>query len=215
MPWCPRAHRWCDLRRTVRATWYSAFRKIGSPCCARCSAKRERCRYCCGPIGQRPLPRRCARCAASADTASRTFLVKADVGRAVVRLGQTATVRVAAPAIGNASIRAASRRRRRAAGDQCGVGARPQQHDRKPQPVQVAGADGNDVLIAGGLSEGQIVITAGTHVLTAGSEGAALSGSEGRTRIGHGALNATIRSCRPRPTADRPRARASTSRAGR
>lgn len=107
---------------------------------------------------------------ASADTASRTFLVKADVGRAVVRLGQTATVRVAAPAIGNVSIRVPLP----AIVEQQGTSA-VWVLDRnsmtvKPQPVQVAGADGNDVLIAGGLSEGQIVITAGTHVLLPGQK---------------------------------------------
>jgi multidrug efflux system membrane fusion protein len=40
----------------------------------------------------------------------------------------------------------------------------------KPHRVQVAGAEGNDVLIAGGLAEGQTVVTAGTHVLTSGQK---------------------------------------------
>ena len=38
------------------------------------------------------------------------------------------------------------------------------------QPVQVAGADGNDVVIAGGLEPGQIVVTAGVHVLNPGQK---------------------------------------------
>jgi uncharacterized protein YPO0396 len=38
------------------------------------------------------------------------------------------------------------------------------------QPVQVAGADGNDALIAGGLASGQTVVTAGTHVLLPGQK---------------------------------------------
>ena len=35
----------------------------------------------------------------------------------------------------------------------------------RAQPVQVAGADGNDAVITGGLQAGQVVVTAGVHVL--------------------------------------------------
>ena len=38
------------------------------------------------------------------------------------------------------------------------------------QPVVVAGADGNLVVIAGGLAPGQVVVTAGVHVLTEGQK---------------------------------------------
>jgi len=38
----------------------------------------------------------------------------------------------------------------------------------KPQPVQIAGADGNLVLVNSGVQPGQEVVTAGVHVLTAG-----------------------------------------------
>ena len=38
----------------------------------------------------------------------------------------------------------------------------------KAQPVQVAGADANSALIAGGLAAGAEVVTAGVHVLTEG-----------------------------------------------
>ena len=38
----------------------------------------------------------------------------------------------------------------------------------KAQPVQVAGADANAALIAGGLAPGAEVVTAGVHVLTEG-----------------------------------------------
>jgi multidrug efflux pump subunit AcrA (membrane-fusion protein) len=40
----------------------------------------------------------------------------------------------------------------------------------KTVPVRVAGAEGNDVVIADGLRPGQRVVTAGTHVLTPGQK---------------------------------------------
>jgi multidrug efflux pump subunit AcrA (membrane-fusion protein) len=40
----------------------------------------------------------------------------------------------------------------------------------KPQPIQVAGADGNSVLVSEGLTPGQTVVTAGVHVLTPGQK---------------------------------------------
>jgi multidrug efflux system membrane fusion protein len=40
----------------------------------------------------------------------------------------------------------------------------------RQQPVTVAGADGNQVLIAQGLKPGDEVVTAGTHVLTPGQK---------------------------------------------
>ncbi|MFO1297640.1 MAG: hypothetical protein U1F25_15015 [Rubrivivax sp.] len=40
----------------------------------------------------------------------------------------------------------------------------------KVQPVSVAGADGNDVIVASGLQPGQRVVTAGVHVLTPGQK---------------------------------------------
>jgi multidrug efflux pump subunit AcrA (membrane-fusion protein) len=40
----------------------------------------------------------------------------------------------------------------------------------QPQTVQVAGADGNDAVITAGLAAGQIVVTAGVHVLNPGQK---------------------------------------------
>ena len=40
----------------------------------------------------------------------------------------------------------------------------------KAQPIQVAGADGNTVVVTGGLSPGQRVVSAGVHVLTSGQK---------------------------------------------
>ena len=36
------------------------------------------------------------------------------------------------------------------------------------QPIQVAGADGNDAVVASGLQPGDVVVKAGVHVLTPG-----------------------------------------------
>jgi len=40
----------------------------------------------------------------------------------------------------------------------------------RAQPVLVAGAEGNQVVVAGGLSPGQQVVSAGVHVLTPGQK---------------------------------------------
>lgn len=115
------------------------------------------------------LPATVREVAAAADPATRTFLVKADLGTAPVLLGQTVTALVQAPV-------------------QAGVNKLPlsavlQQQgntavwlvDRatmtvKLQPVAVGGADGNSVVIVGGLQPGQIVVTAGVHVLSPGQQ---------------------------------------------
>jgi membrane fusion protein, multidrug efflux system len=115
------------------------------------------------------LPATVREVAAAADPTTRTFLVKADVGPAALQLGQTVTALVALP--------------RRDAAARLPLSAVMQQQgqpavwllDRntmtvKIQPVVVAGADGNAVLVASGLSAGQTVVTAGVHTLTAGQK---------------------------------------------
>ncbi len=107
--------------------------------------------------------------AAAADPATRTFLVKADLGNAPVQLGQTVAVLLELP--------------RREGINRLPLTALMQQQgqtavwllDRstmtvKVQPVQVAGADGNTVVVAAGLSPGQTVVTAGVHTLTPGQK---------------------------------------------
>ena len=108
--------------------------------------------------------------AAAADAVTRTFAVKADIGSDPrIRLGQTATVMLPLP-------------------PRPGVLALPLsavfEHQGKssvwlldratmtvrPQPVEVAGAEGNRVLIGSGLSAGQTVVSAGVHTLTAGQK---------------------------------------------
>lgn len=40
----------------------------------------------------------------------------------------------------------------------------------RAQPIEVAGAEGNQVLVAGGLAAGQLVVSAGVHVLSPGQK---------------------------------------------
>lgn len=111
--------------------------------------------------------------AAAADVATRTFLVKADVqvpaGMAAPKLGQTATVILAGPPVSSVI--------------KLPMTALLQQQGRnmvwvldagtmtvKLQPVTVAGAEGNSLLVSSGLAAGQEVVTAGVHVLTPGQK---------------------------------------------
>lgn len=116
-----------------------------------------------------PLPATVREVAAAADAATRTFLVKADVGAAALQLGQTVTALVELP--------------RREAAALLPLSAVMQQQGRtavwlldratmtvKVQPVVVAGADGNAVVVASGLEAGQTVVTAGVHTLTPGQK---------------------------------------------
>lgn len=107
--------------------------------------------------------------AAAADPATRTFLVRADIGRTDLRLGQTATVLVAQTALpgviklpltavfeqgGKASVWLVDRSAMTV----------------RAQPIVVAGAEGNLVVVASGLRPGQAVVTAGVHTLASGQK---------------------------------------------
>lgn len=107
--------------------------------------------------------------AAAADPATRTFLVKADVGEAPLRLGQTASVQIDAPrreGVVKLPLSALFEHKGQASVwlvDKADMSVRL-------QPVQVAGADGNTVVVTGGLEPGQIVVIAGVHVLKPGQK---------------------------------------------
>jgi multidrug efflux system membrane fusion protein len=110
--------------------------------------------------------------AAAADAVSRTFLIRATLGEqaeAVVRLGQTATVRVELP-----KVEAALRLPLSAIGALQGRSVvwvvEPASMTVSPQTVMVAGASGNEVVVASGLKPGQRVVTAGVHVLSPGQK---------------------------------------------
>jgi multidrug efflux system membrane fusion protein len=110
--------------------------------------------------------------AASADPVTRTFVVKADIGSAAstqVRLGQTATMLVEMPktvGVNKLPLSALKEEQGRTivwVVDKASMTV-------KPQPVLLAGADGNDAVITGGLTPGQLVVTAGVHVLNPGQK---------------------------------------------
>jgi membrane fusion protein, multidrug efflux system len=109
--------------------------------------------------------------AAAADPATRTYAVKLglDTG-ANLPLGSTVTVIPPSLAAGVQAIKLPT---------SAVFEAKQASHvwllDRasmtvKAQPVQVAGADGNDVVIAAGLKAGDAVVATGTHVLSPGQK---------------------------------------------
>jgi len=107
--------------------------------------------------------------AAAADPVTRTFLIKADAGKLDVRLGQSATVVLDLPQMaGIIKLPLAAVLQQ---GGKTSVwtldGA---SMTVKPVPVQVGGAEGNEVVIAGGLKPGQEVVVAGVHVLNPGQK---------------------------------------------
>jgi membrane fusion protein, multidrug efflux system len=119
--------------------------------------------------GGAPVPAVIREVAAAADPATRTFLVKADVGRADLRLGQTAQVAVATPqreGVVRLPLQALVERQGETlvwlldTGTMT-VGLRK---------VRVDGAEGNEALVVDGLAPGQMVVTAGVHVLTPGQK---------------------------------------------
>ncbi|MBL8341665.1 MAG: efflux RND transporter periplasmic adaptor subunit [Rubrivivax sp.] len=119
--------------------------------------------------GAAALPATVREVAAAADPVTRTFQVKADLGSAQVQLGQTLTVSVALPVregVTRLPLTAVVQQQGRTAVWLVDTATMTV----KPQPIEVAGADGNDVLVSSGLGVGQVVVTAGVHVLTPGQK---------------------------------------------
>ena len=116
-----------------------------------------------------PLPATVREVAAAADVTTRTFLVKADIGNTPLQLGQTVTVLVELPkrdGITRLPLTAVMQQQGQTAVWLVDKGSMTV----KVQPIAVAGADGNVVVVASGLSPGQTVVTAGVHVLTPGQK---------------------------------------------
>lgn len=107
--------------------------------------------------------------AAATDAVTRTFLVKADVGRAPVKLGQTATALVDLPR-SDGVIKLPLSALIEAGGQTSVWLLDAASMTVKTQPVQVAGAEGSRAIVVGGLAPGQEVVTAGVHVLTPGQK---------------------------------------------
>jgi RND family efflux transporter MFP subunit len=119
--------------------------------------------------GKTPIMASVREVAAAADPATRTFIVKADVGRANVRLGQTASVKVEMPRV-SGQIKLPLTAVFEAKGAPAVWLLDKTSMTVKQQPVRVAGAEGNDVVLAGGLNAGDTVVVAGVHVLSPGQK---------------------------------------------
>jgi RND family efflux transporter MFP subunit len=122
--------------------------------------------------GGAPLPATIREIAAAADPMTRTFLVKADIGgdaSAQVRLGQTATVLVDLPKTAGVAKLPLSALKEEQGRTVVWVVDKASMTV-KAQPVMIAGAEGNDAVVTGGLSPGQVVVTAGVHVLNPGQK---------------------------------------------
>ncbi len=116
------------------------------------------------------LPATIREISAAADPVTRTFQVKADIGSGGrLRLGQTATVLVEMPrTVGVVKLPLSALKEDKGASHVWLVD--PATMTVRLQAVDVLGADGNDAVIGAGLSPGQVVVTAGVHVLTPGQK---------------------------------------------
>lgn len=124
--------------------------------------------------GGQAMPATVREVAAAADPATRTFQVKADVPAGAAELGQTATVHVQlAPADGLLRLPVAAVFGRPAADGSprsfVWVLDRATMQVRE-QPIAVLRPEGDDLVIGSGLQAGDIVVTAGAHVLTGGQK---------------------------------------------
>ncbi|KQV60375.1 RND transporter [Pelomonas sp. Root1217] len=106
---------------------------------------------------------------AAADPVTRTFLIKADAGKLDARLGQSATVVLELPQMAGVIKLPLAAVLQQGGKSSVWVldGA---SMTVKPVAVQIGGAEGNDVVIAGGLTSGQEVVVAGVHVLNPGQK---------------------------------------------
>lgn len=107
--------------------------------------------------------------AAAADAATRTFQVKADLPAADLQLGQTASVIIDLPRVDGVAKLPLSAVTEQGGKTSVWLVDKATMTVRA-QPVEVLGAEGNTVLVSSGLNPGQIVVTAGVHVLTAGQK---------------------------------------------
>lgn len=115
------------------------------------------------------LPATVREVAAAADPTTRTYLIKADLAGAPLQLGQTVTVLIEQPrqpGVSKLPLTAVMQQQGRSAVwllDRATMTV-------QLQPVVVAGADGNLIVVAAGLSPGQTVVTAGVHTLSPGQK---------------------------------------------
>jgi RND family efflux transporter MFP subunit len=122
--------------------------------------------------GGAPIKASVREIAAAADPATRTFQVKADLPDGAAELGQTATVHAEiAPSDGMLRLPLTA-----VLGKQGADGANqsvvwlldPRTMKVREQAVTVLRTEGESLVIGSGLKQGDVVVTAGAHVLTAG-----------------------------------------------
>ena len=119
-----------------------------------------------------PLPATIREISAAADPVTRTFLIKAAIGAAAVtgvRLGQTATVLMELPQVAGVTKLPLSALREVQGRSAVWLVDRGSMTVTS-QDVKLAGADGNEAVVTAGLAPGQIVVTAGVHVLSPGQK---------------------------------------------
>ena len=118
------------------------------------------------------LPLHVREIAAAADPVTRTFLVKADLGGAassLVSLGQTISVVVdPPPALGVVKLPLVALKETN--GQSAVWLLNPSTMTVALQPVVVQSTDGHEAVISQGLKAGDVVVTAGVHVLTPGQK---------------------------------------------
>jgi len=109
--------------------------------------------------------------AAAADPVTRTFLVKADLGGAnpAPRLGQTATVAVAAPRVAGVARVPLSALKEDQGRTTVWV-VDPASMTTVSRTVTLGGAEGSEAVVVAGLAPGDRIVTAGVHVLSAGQK---------------------------------------------
>lgn len=106
---------------------------------------------------------------AAADSSTRTFQVKAELQSGVAKLGQTATVLLDLPKLAGV-IKLPLSAVLEFDGKSSVWVLDPKTMTVNIQAIQVLRADGNEVVLAGGVLPGQEVVTAGVHVLTPGQK---------------------------------------------
>lgn len=122
-----------------------------------------------------PLDATVREVAASADATTRTYQVKLSLpDQATVPLGATAYVTMGGASTAQAVIKLpTSALTRSDQGDRSGSAVwvfDAAASTVQPRPVQVAGADGNQMVIVAGLKPGEEVVAAGVHVLSPGQK---------------------------------------------
>ncbi len=120
--------------------------------------------------GAATVPAKIREISAAADPATRTFLVKADLGEAdAPRLGQTATVAVDTPRIsGIARVPLSALKEDHGKSTVWIVDAASM--TTVSRLVTIGAAEGNDAVVLTGLIPGDRVVTAGVHVLSPGQK---------------------------------------------